>query len=88
LPAPYYAFSRKLNPLDYDPTYTKNATTLAEYIRKFRKEKGFSGRELAERLGIAKFTIVKWEGGRMPRYRKQITALSEGIPGVGRFLGA
>jgi DNA-binding XRE family transcriptional regulator len=49
---------------------------------------GLAGRELAEQLGVAKFTVVKWEGGRMPRYQKQITALREGIRGVGRFLDA
>ena len=37
-------------------------------------------------LGVAKFTVVKWEGGRMPRYKKQIRALKDGIPGAGRFL--
>jgi transcriptional regulator with XRE-family HTH domain len=75
-----------MNPLDYDPTYPRNPVTLAQYIRKYRKDKGLSGRELAERIGVAKFTVVKWEGGRMPRFQKQITALREGIPGVGRFL--
>ncbi len=31
---------------------------------------------------MAKFTVVKWEGGRLPRYEKKIRALREGIPGV------
>lgn len=65
----------------------KSPTNLAQYIRKYRKEKGLSGRELAERLGVAEFTIVKWERGRMPRYKKQIRLLRQGIPGVEAFLG-
>jgi hypothetical protein len=39
---------RLLNPLDYDPTYPKISTNLAQYIRKFRKDKGLLIRELAE----------------------------------------
>jgi DNA-binding transcriptional regulator YiaG len=37
-------------------------------------------------LGVTKSTVVKWEGGRMPWYKKQIRLLREGIPGVGRFI--
>jgi transcriptional regulator with XRE-family HTH domain len=71
-------FSKLLNPLDYDPTYPKKPTNLVQYIRKYRKEKGLLIREFAEKLGIHKFTLIKWEGGRMPRYQKQIRALREG----------
>jgi DNA-binding XRE family transcriptional regulator len=81
-----YAFSRRINPLDYDPTNPRNPATLAEYIRKYRKDKWLSGQELANRLGVAKFTVVKQEGGRMPSYQKQIRALREGIPGTRRWL--
>ena len=81
-----YLFSKPLNLLDFDPTYPKNPTTLGDYIRKFRKDKGLLIRELANQIGIHKFTLIKWEGGRMPRYEKQIIALREGIPGVGRFI--
>ncbi len=62
-----YAFSKPLNPLDYDTKYPKNPKTLAEYIRKYRKDKGLLCRELAARLGVTKITVMKWEGGRLPR---------------------
>jgi DNA-binding XRE family transcriptional regulator len=75
-----------MNPLDYDPTYPRNPATLAEHIRKYRKDRGLLIRELAEELGIAKFTLIKWEGGRIPRYKKQIGELRRRIPGAGRFL--
>jgi hypothetical protein len=35
-----YAFSAPLNWLDWDPTYPKNPRTLADYIRKYRKDEG------------------------------------------------
>ena len=76
-----------MNPLDYDPTYPKNPKTLAEHIRKFRKDKGLLIRELAEELEIAEFTLINWEArGGMPRYKSHIRRLSEMIPGAGRFL--
>ena len=76
-----------MNPLDYDPTYPRDPKTLAQYIRKYRKDKGLTGCELAERLGVAKFTVVKWEGGRMPtRHKREIRKLTQTVPGVGRYL--
>ena len=81
-----YAFSRPFSRLDYDPTYPRNPSTFAEHIRKYRKDKGLSGPELARELGVAKSTIIKWEGGRMPRYQEQIKVLKKRIPEVGRFL--
>jgi putative heme degradation protein len=76
-----------LNPLDYDPTYPKNPTNLAQYIRKYRKDKGLFIRELAQELGIAEFMLINWEvRGGMPRYKSHIRRLSEMIPGAGRFL--
>jgi len=75
-----------MNPLDYDSTYPKNPSTLAEYINKYRKDKGLLVRELAQEIGVHKFTLIKWEGGRMPRFQKEIAALEKRIPGVGRWL--
>jgi DNA-binding XRE family transcriptional regulator len=75
-----YQFSKPLNPLDYDPTYPKNPTTLGEYIRKYRKDKGLLIRELAKEIGIHKFTLIKWEGGRMPP--KYLKKLRKAIPGL------
>jgi DNA-binding transcriptional regulator YiaG len=63
------AWRRRMNPLDYDPTYPKNPSTLAENIRKFRKDKGLLIREFAKELGIHKFTLIKWEDGRPPHPR-------------------
>jgi transcriptional regulator with XRE-family HTH domain len=75
-----------MNPLYYGPSCPGNPATLGQYIRKYRKDKGLSGRELASRLGVAEFTVVKWEGGRMPRFQKQIRALREGVPGTQKWL--
>ena len=47
-----YQFSKPLNPLDYDSKYHKNPTNLAQYIRKYRKDKGLLIRELAEEMGV------------------------------------
>ncbi len=76
-----YLFSRRMNPLDYDPTYPKNPQTLAQYIRKYRKEKRLLVRELAEELGIHEFTLIKWEGGRLPHPR-YLEKLKEVIPEI------
>jgi hypothetical protein len=45
-------------------TYPGNLSTQAEYIRKFRTDKGVSGRKLPKELGVAEFTVI---GGRMQR---------------------
>lgn len=82
-----YAFSRRMNPLDYDPTYPRNPATLAQYIRKYRKDKGLLIREFAEEIGVHKFTLIKWEGNKqVPRYKTEILKLMKAVPGVGRFL--
>jgi hypothetical protein len=75
-----YQFSKPLNPLDYDPTSPKNPTNLAQYIRKFRKERALI-REFAKELGIHKFTLIKWEGGRLP-HPKYLKKLRKAIPGL------
>ena len=59
---------------------------MADYIRKYRKDKGLLIREFAEEIGVHKFTLVKWEGGRMPRYKGQISKLMRVVPGAERFL--
>ena len=72
--------------MDYDPTYPKNPQTLAQYIRKYRKEKGLLIREFAEKLGIHEFTLIKWEGGRMPhpRYLENLKRIIPGIAAVAK----
>jgi DNA-binding transcriptional regulator YiaG len=81
-----YAFSAPLNWLDYDPTYPKNPRTLAEHIRKYRKDRGLLIRELAEELGIAEFTLINWEvRGRNPRSKAHIKTLKKLIPEAERF---
>ena len=67
--------------MDYDPTYPKNPTNLAQYIRKFRKDKGLLIREFAKELGIHKFILIKWEGGRLP-HPKYLKKLRRAIPGL------
>jgi DNA-binding transcriptional regulator YiaG len=76
-----YAFSAALNWLDWDPTYPKNPRTLAEYIRKYRKDKGLLIREFARMLGIHEFTLIKWEGGRLP-HPMYLEKLKRVIPGL------
>lgn len=40
-----------------------NHTKVGEFIREMRKEKGFTQKELAERLGITDKAVSKWERG-------------------------
>jgi DNA-binding transcriptional regulator YiaG len=79
--SPTYLFSKPLNCLELDPTYPKNPRTLGEYIRKRRKEKVLLIHELAEELGIHEFTLIKWEGGRMPHPR-YLGRLKKIVPGL------
>ena len=37
--------------------------TLAEKVAILRKQKGWSQEELAEKLGISRQAVSKWEGG-------------------------
>ena len=67
--------------MDYDPTYPKNPSTLGEYIRKYRKDKGLLIKEFARLLGIHEFTLIKWEGGRLPHPR-YLEKLKRVIPGL------
>jgi len=64
------------------PLTPKNPTTSAEYIRKFRKDKGLVIREFAKELGMHEFTLIKWEGGRLPhrKYLKRLRCLVPGLP--------
>jgi DNA-binding transcriptional regulator YiaG len=54
-----------MNPLEYDPTYSKNPKNIGDYIKKFRKEKGLLLREFAQQLGFGEFTLMKWKNGRV-----------------------
>ena len=57
-----------MNPFDYDPAYPRNPSTLAEYIRKWRTDKGISQVSFAERIGVNETTIVNWDiRGMVPR---------------------
>ncbi len=86
-PLAAYLFSRPLNRLEFDPTYPRNPRTLGDYIRKWRMEQGLLIRELASALGVREDTVTDWEKNRrVPRNQKQIRALREGIPEVGRWL--
>ncbi len=61
---------------------------MAEYIRKHRKEKGFSIKELANEIGVHEFTLMNWEvRGRTPRFKNHIGTLKRIIPEVARFFG-
>jgi DNA-binding transcriptional regulator YiaG len=70
--------------LDYDPTCPNNPTNLARYIRKFRKDKGLLIKEFPEEIGVHKFTLIKWEGGRLPhpKYLKKLTRAMPGLAAV------
>jgi len=66
---------------------TPKLQTLAQYIRKFREDKGLLIRELAEEIGIREFTLIKWEGNKqVPRYKTEKLKLMKAVPGVERFL--
>jgi DNA-binding transcriptional regulator YiaG len=83
---PAYIFSRPLNHLDYDSAYPKNPSTLAEHIRKFRKDKGLTLGELASELGVPKHTLRGWHSGRTtPRLKRHVRTLKALIPGAIRF---
>jgi DNA-binding transcriptional regulator YiaG len=76
-----------MNPLDYDPAYPRDPKTLAEYIRKHRKEKELTVAELAQEIGIHKFTLYNWEiRGKVPRIRSLRERLVRSVEGVGKFL--
>ncbi len=76
-----------MNPLDYDPGYPRNPKNLAQYIRKYREDKGLLIRELAKEIGVHKFTLMRWEGNKQsPRYNTEKLKLMKAVPGVGRFL--
>jgi DNA-binding transcriptional regulator YiaG len=73
--------------LDYYPTYPREPHTLAQYIRKYRKDKGLSIGQLAREIGIHKFTLYNWEiRGKVPRIRSLKERLTRTVPGVGRWL--
>jgi DNA-binding transcriptional regulator YiaG len=54
-----------MNPLEYDPTYSKKPKNIGDYIKKFRKEKGLLLTEFAQQLGFGEFTLMKWKNGRV-----------------------
>jgi DNA-binding XRE family transcriptional regulator len=88
-PFPAYAFSKPLDQIDFDPAYPKNPSTLGDYIRKYRKDKGISQVELSEKLGVNEMTIVNWEiRGMVPRIRSVREKLIRSVEGVERWLGA
>jgi len=75
-----------MNPLDYDPAYPRDPKTLAKHIR---KDKGLTIRELAEEIGIHKFTLYNWEiRGKVPRIKELKERLISSVEGAGRFLNA
>ncbi len=85
---PAYAFSKPLDQLDFDPTYPKNPSTLGEYIRKYRKDKGISQMELSAKLGVSEMTIVNWEiRGIVPRIRSVREKLVRSVEGTEKWLG-
>jgi len=75
-----------MNPLDYDPTYPKEPKTLAEHIRKFRKDRGLTIGELAREIGVHEFTVINWEVRRkVPRIKNLRERLAREIEGRGSF---
>ena len=60
---------------------------MAEYIRKHRKEKRLTIKELAKEIGVHEFTLINWEvRGRTPRFKSHIGTLKRIIPEVARFI--
>lgn len=54
----------------------KNLAGLAERIRELRRAKGFSQEELADRLGVSRQAVSKWEGEQSLPELDKILALS------------
>lgn len=81
-----YQFTRSLNWLEFDPIYPNNPSNLGEYIRKWRMEQGLSQILLAERLGVNKITLLKWEiKGRIPA-KRHMERLRRAIPGLAAII--
>lgn len=38
-------------------------------IRRAREQAGLTQEQLAERLGVSRYTVIKWEAGRVPASR-------------------
>jgi len=51
-------FSKSLKRLEFDRSYPKSPSTLGEYIRKWRMDKGILQVDLARKLGVNEMTIV------------------------------
>ena len=49
---------------------------LSDQIRKYRKEKGLSQDELAEKLGVSRQSISLWENGQTQPTIENILALA------------
>jgi len=56
-----YLFSKSINWLDFDPSYTKEPKALGNYIGKYRKEKGLLIKAFAGLLGVTKETVINGE---------------------------
>jgi DNA-binding transcriptional regulator YiaG len=75
-----------MNPLDYDPAYPKSPATLAEHIRKYRKDNRLTTAGLSREIGIHKFTLSNWEiRGKVPRIRRLRERLMRAVPGEEGF---
>jgi len=73
--------------MNYNPTYPKEPSTLGQYIRKFRKDKGLTIGGLAREIGVHKFTLYNWEiRGKFPRIRELRERLVHEVEGAGKFL--
>ncbi len=81
-----YLFSKRLNWLEFDPTYPKNPSTLGEYIRKWRMDKGIFIKDLAKELGVTVGTVINWEKrGTVPTGKSLVRKPSDAVPEAGRF---
>ncbi len=71
-----------MNKLDYDPTYPRNPKTLGEYSRKYRKDKGLTIGEIAQKLGIHELPPIRWENGKRLPHPKYLEGLRRVIPAL------
>jgi hypothetical protein len=74
---PTYAFSKPRDQLDFDPAYPKNPNTLADHIRKYRKDEGILQVDLARKIGVSEMTIVNWEKGRTKPIKQNFERLEK-----------
>ena len=59
---------------------------LGQRVQQLRKAKGFSQEELADRVGVSRQAVSKWEGGQTAPDLERLLALSKQLDGTTDYL--